>query len=138
MARKVEKTKCSNTMTEAAFNEWVKNQLRLISTKKWRPILEVKARRYCEICNVPFRGNAMTRVITSTGKIKSVVNKCVDHIEPVTPETGFDGYDSFVRRLFCEKDNLRLLCWKCHNKVTKESAQRRKLHRQKMKEINND
>jgi len=45
----------------------------------------------------------------------------VDHIEPaVDPEKGFESWDVFIDRLFCEKDNLQAICLGCHAKKTKE------------------
>lgn len=40
----------------------------------------------------------------------------VDHITPVVaPETGFTTWDEFISRLFCDKENLQVLCKECHN-----------------------
>lgn len=52
----------------------------------------------------------------------------VDHIQPVIdPKLGFQGWDVYVHRLFCLKENLQLVCKGCHKKKTnKENALRRK------------
>jgi len=43
----------------------------------------------------------------------------VDHINPVVcPKEGFVDWDVFIKRLFCEKDNLQVLCSGCHDKKT--------------------
>lgn len=44
----------------------------------------------------------------------------VDHIEPVgkEPETFLD-FGNWINKLFCEKDNLRILCKTCHSEFTK-------------------
>ena len=43
----------------------------------------------------------------------------VDHINPVVcPKQGFVDWDVFIKRLFCEKDNLQVLCSGCHDKKT--------------------
>lgn len=44
----------------------------------------------------------------------------VDHISPVVPASGFTTWDKFIERLFCEKDNLQVLCKACHKKKTKK------------------
>lgn len=45
----------------------------------------------------------------------------VDHIFPVIdPKTGFTSWDDFISRLFCEKENLQVLCTECHNLKTKK------------------
>ena len=38
----------------------------------------------------------------------------VDHIEPVVDFKGFSSWDIFIERLFCEKENLQVLCKECH------------------------
>jgi 5-methylcytosine-specific restriction endonuclease McrA len=48
-------------------------------------------------------------------------NVFVDHIEPiVNPETGFTSWDAVIERMFCEADNLQLLCKTCHDEKTKQ------------------
>ena len=43
----------------------------------------------------------------------------MDHINPVVcPKEGFVDWDVFIKRLFCEKDNLQVLCSGCHDKKT--------------------
>lgn len=50
----------------------------------------------------------------------------VDHISPVVdPVIGFIGWDSFIERLFCPKENLQVLCLECHTKKTLEEKQLR-------------
>lgn len=51
----------------------------------------------------------------------------VDHIEPVGSPSGSDGWDGFMRRLFCGPEGLRVLCKsKCHKaKTAAEAAARR-------------
>lgn len=51
----------------------------------------------------------------------------VDHITPVVePAVGFVDWETYFDRLFCEVDNLQVLCKKCHNKKTKEERAERK------------
>ena len=58
-------------------------------------------------------------------------NVQVDHILPVIdPTTGFTTWDSFVENLYCEKDNLQVLCTQCHDiktKMEKHEAKSKKL-----------
>lgn len=44
----------------------------------------------------------------------------VDHVLPVVdPHIGFVSWDIFIERLFCEKNNLQILCSSCHTKKTR-------------------
>jgi hypothetical protein len=45
---------------------------------------------------------------------------------PVIPVTGFDSWDETIERIFCEKDNLELLCIPCHKQITKKENEQRK------------
>ena len=42
----------------------------------------------------------------------------VDHIEACGSLKGPEDLAGFVTRLFCEADNLRVLCRPCHKKIT--------------------
>lgn len=58
----------------------------------------------------------------------------LDHKIPVVdPDKGFEGFDVFIDRLFCEEDNWQRLCNPCHdlktgkeNKVRKETKAKKK------------
>lgn len=50
----------------------------------------------------------------------------VDHINPVVPITGWVSWDSFIENLFCSKDNLQVLCSKCHKKKSREENEERR------------
>lgn len=50
----------------------------------------------------------------------------VDHISPVVdPKTGFISWDLFIERLYCERDNLQVLCIPCHKKKSKEERKKK-------------
>lgn len=56
----------------------------------------------------------------------------VDHINPVVcPKQGFVDWDVFIKRLFCEKDNLQVLCSGCHDKKTLKERKSRDNKRSK-------
>ena len=45
----------------------------------------------------------------------------VDHIKPVVdPKKGFKNWDVFINNLFCDADNLQVLCIPCHKIKTKK------------------
>ncbi|HWA29155.1 MAG TPA: HNH endonuclease signature motif containing protein [Lacunisphaera sp.] len=50
----------------------------------------------------------------------------VDHVVPVGSPNGPDGWDGFMRRLFCSADGLRVLCLKCHAAKSRVDAATRK------------
>lgn len=51
----------------------------------------------------------------------------VDHIEPiVNPTVGFVSWDDFINNLYCEVDNLQVLCVTCHKKKTEKENKKRK------------
>lgn len=41
-----------------------------------------------------------------------------DHIVPVVGPEGFQSWDLYIQRLFCEADGFKILCKGCHSKVT--------------------
>lgn len=48
-----------------------------------------------------------------------------DHIIPVVGPEGFIDFNTFITRLFVEKDGYQALCEKCHAQITnKERAGR--------------
>lgn len=49
----------------------------------------------------------------------------VDHISPVVHTVdGFLDWNEFIKRLYCDKDNLQVLCKPCHKKKTKEERKK--------------
>ena len=46
----------------------------------------------------------------------------VDHIKPVVL-TNFISWDDFITNLFCDSDNLQVLCKPCHKKKTKKERE---------------
>jgi len=51
----------------------------------------------------------------------------VDHVSPVVdPVIGFVDWNTFIDRLLCPKENLQVLCTKCHKEKTKQEKEVRK------------
>lgn len=48
----------------------------------------------------------------------------VDHIKPAGTLTKYSDLPSFVKTLFCESNNLQVLCKTCHDTKTKEERQK--------------
>lgn len=48
----------------------------------------------------------------------------VDHKSPVVdPQKGFVNWDTYIKRLYCKKENLQVVCKPCHKIKTKEEQQ---------------
>ena len=126
------KTRCGGRWTEAKWKSFIKNQLRG-ATRKWAPISDclknarVKRGLYkCEGCGAEVPA-------TVKDGAKRSKNVFVDHIEPIVPVTGWISWDSCIERMFCELDNLQLLCKACHDEKSKEEAALRAKHRKEKK-----
>lgn len=114
---RVAKTRNSGTMTESAFWSFIRSALRNKS-RWWKPITECKqkARR-------PYTGP------NKRLKYEYQCNQCkgwypekqinVDHIIPAGTLTCSADLAGFIERLFCEQENLQVLCEKCHDVKTK-------------------
>ena len=51
----------------------------------------------------------------------------VDHLLPVVdPHKGFETWDTYISRLYCEEDGLQVLCDACHTRKTAEEREERK------------
>lgn len=109
-------------MSEAEFITFVKNQLRGASWK-WHPLTDVykKAR----VGHGLYQCAKCQQVVPATTIVnkKRVKNVLVDHIIPIVdPYVGWTNFDDFINRLFCEVDNLQVLCRECHLIKTKEET----------------
>lgn len=128
------KTRNGNQWTEARFKSFIRSQLRA-ATMRWGPIATcIKTARtgrgeyLCAGCK---------QIVPASIKIgsKRVKNIHVDHIIPITdPEVGFTTWDELIDRMFCEADNLQLLCYDCHTKKTDEEKAIAKSRRAREKE----
>jgi len=49
----------------------------------------------------------------------------LDHKIPVVGFEGFTNWDNFVNNLFCDEDNLWLICIPCHVIKTEEENKQR-------------
>lgn len=121
------KTRCNGQWTEARFKQFIFSLLRQ-GTRKWAPKNDIRKEARvgrglykCKAC-----GNIVppTVPVVKDGKRKRVTNIFVDHIEPIVdPNEGFTTFDTYINNMFCEKDNLQLLCKDCHNQKTKKERE---------------
>jgi 5-methylcytosine-specific restriction endonuclease McrA len=113
--------------TEGRFNSFITSTLRA-GARRWQPkydtLNESKtekkvnsktgriAQHYrCGLCQQEFTSKDME----------------VDHISPVVdPIKGFQTWDIFIDRLFCEAGNLQAICKPCHLLKTNKEKQEKK------------
>lgn len=130
------KTRCSGKWSEAKFKSFIKSLLRH-GTRRWAPIQECDRKattkrgfRLCAGCDeeVP---------VTVVEGRKRVKNTFVDHKEPIVdPEQGFTTWDECIERMFCEADNLQVLCKTCHDIKSAEERSVAAQRRKREKELN--
>ena len=121
---RVAKTRNASTMTEAAFWSFIRSGLRQKS-RWWKPITQckLKAKRIykgpnkrqkfeyqCNVCKLWFAEKHIN----------------VDHIQPAGSLNCSADLPGFVERLFCEIDNLQVLCIQCHDTKSKDDKLRLK------------
>lgn len=115
------KTRCSGQWTEAKFTSFIKNNLRR-ATIKWAPIQETlkeaRTRRGFYMC-ASCKQEVTASIKNDNGK--RIKNAIVDHIQPIIdPAVGFTTWDDCINRMFCEKNNLQVVCHECHQEKSNE------------------
>ena len=135
-----DKIRCSGMWTEAKFKAFIKNNLRQAS-RKWKPLQDCK--KAANVSRGVYECAACKQHVTNTvvkvdkGRRKRVQNIFVDHINPIIdPKTGFTTWDSCIDNMFCELDNLQLLCGPCHDEKSMEERRITAEYRRKRKEEN--
>ena len=110
----VDKPRAGGTLTESAFWSLIRSTLRNKS-RFWKPITDCKnnARR-------PYKGPKKLQkweyLCASCGKYYAGKEVNVDHIIPAGQLNCYEDLPAFVKTLFCEQDNLQVLCTTCHDK----------------------
>lgn len=115
---RVPKTRNAGTMTEAAFWSFIRSALRQKS-RWWKPITQVKQaarRKYTG----PNKRQKFEYLCASCNKYYPEKKINVDHMVPAGSLNNGQDLPGFVERLFCEADNLQVLCEVCHNVKTQQ------------------
>ena len=113
---KTPKTRNAGTMTESAFWSMIRSALRQKS-RWWKPITECKnlAKRAYKGSNKRQRWEYQCKKCKGWFKSDEVN---VDHIEPAGGLNCAQDLPAFVEKLFCEVNNLQVLCKTCHDVKT--------------------
>jgi 5-methylcytosine-specific restriction endonuclease McrA len=128
------KTRCNGEWTEARYKNFIISLLRR-GTSRWAPkqLVKKEARVSRGIYICAYCKEEVPTTIKSGRKREQ--NIFVDHIEPIVdPNKGFTTWDEYVERMFCEKENLQLLCKACHDDKTAGEKEIAKNRRRKEKD----
>jgi 5-methylcytosine-specific restriction endonuclease McrA len=114
----VPRTHNAGTMTESAFWSFIRSALRQKS-RWWKPIsiAKQKAKRAYKGKN---KRQKFEYKCAGCGNYFPDKEVNVDHIIPAGKLNSYEDLPEFVRKLFCEEDNLQVLCKKCHDIKTKQ------------------
>ncbi len=75
---------------------------------------------------------AMCEGIFKSGEVK------MDHIDPAVPLEGWQGFDVFIERMFCDEEGFQCLCEGCHDEKTGIEREERKRFREIQKTLDKD
>jgi hypothetical protein len=115
-----EKVYNSGKWTAGRFRSFVTSALRAAS-RRWPPKYEAIKAAFTKIkINKTSGRKARHYKCAACGKDFTQSNVQVDHIKPIGKDL---SWDEFIEKLFCERDNLQVLCKACHKKKTKEERE---------------
>jgi len=117
------KTRNAGTMTESAFWSFIRSALRQKS-RWWKPVLicKLKARRAYKGPNKRQKFEYQCAECSRWFPEKKIN---VDHIVPAGSLNCAADLPGFVERLFCEDNNLQVLCTTCHDKKTADEKSKK-------------
>ena len=70
--------------------------------------------------------------IFKSGEVK------MDHIDPAVPLDGWQGFDIFIERMFCEESGFQCLCAECHDAKTAIEREERKRFKELKKKLDKE
>ena len=118
----------SGQWTEARFKSFITSALRT-ATQRWPPKFEALKQAFVDRKINKKTGKLAQHFSCASCKGEFVSKDVqVDHKKPVVdPKKGFQGWEIYIDRLFCETENLQVLCKPCHSvKTAQEKEQRKK------------
>ena len=123
----VDKKRNGDEWTDARFRSFVTSALRAAS-RRWPP--KYKALKEAFVGRKENKKTGKLAMHYKCAKCKKqfvAADVQVDHIFPVVdPKTGFVSWDLFIDRIFCEIENLQVMCKPCHKVKTEEEKLERK------------
>lgn len=123
-----DKQRNSNTWTESRYQSFIKSVLRS-GSRKWPPRFKcLNAAKVGKLINVTSGRLAEHYKCANCDGLFPAKAVQVDHIESVVPITGFTTWDEIIDRMYCEADNLQVLCKPCHKIKSSEESLERKKH----------
>lgn len=117
-----EKTRAGDRWTEARYFSFIRSALRG-AFSKYPPKFDAKIEARTTVEGQRHRYEYQCASCGNTFRDKEVQ---VDHIKPAGSLKTFDDLPSFVENLFCEVENLQVLCKDCHKAKTKEEREAKK------------
>jgi 5-methylcytosine-specific restriction endonuclease McrA len=113
--------------TPSRFRSFVTSALRT-ATRRWPPKFKVlKEANVGRKLNKATNKQALHYQCAHCKKHFIAKDIQVDHIFPVvSPTDGFISWDVYIDRMFCEKNNLQVLCKTCHSVKTSLEKEERK------------
>ena len=114
--------------SDARFRSFVTSALRAASRRWPVKYKALKAAFAGRQVNAKTGKLAMHYKCAKCKKLFVAADVQVDHVQPVVdPKKGFVGWDVYIDRMFCEIENLQVLCKPCHKiKTDQEKLERRK------------
>ena len=124
MGSRVKRTRAGNTWTEARYFSFIRSALRQASGRyPVKTHVKMEARR-----NKPDGVEGRHRFeyqCKKCGVWSPDKDVSVDHIIPAGSLKKYSDLPGFVERLFCEADNLQVLCNTCHHTKTQDERKNR-------------
>jgi 5-methylcytosine-specific restriction endonuclease McrA len=114
--------------TEARFKSFVTSALRAAS-RRWPPKYKALKEAFAgKKVNAKTGKLAMHYTCAACNKLYVATDVQVDHIKPVVdPKKGFVSWDVYINRMFCEIEDLQVMCKPCHKiKTDQEKLERKK------------
>jgi len=113
------KTRNAGQWTEARYRGFIRSALRA-AWMKWPPNQQAKRdarvqRGIYRCAGYQCKPHLVPASVVIDGKRKN--NVFTDHIKPIG---GHESWDKIIAGMFCESDNLQVLCKDCHDRKTKD------------------